>query len=94
MLDALRAALGTERLELSPDAPAGLWGYSGGGLATGWAAEVCGDYAPDLNIVGAVLGSPVGDLGHTFLGLDGTFFSGLPAVMIATLAKVYPTYRR
>ncbi|MCV7085234.1 lipase family protein [Mycolicibacter hiberniae] len=94
VLDALRAALGTERLELSPDAPAGLWGYSGGGLATGWAAEVCGDYAPDLNIVGAVLGSPVGDLGHTFLGLDGTFFSGLPAVMIATLAKVYPDLQK
>ncbi|OBI10239.1 lipase [Mycolicibacter heraklionensis] len=94
VLDGLRAALGTERLDLSPDAPVGLWGYSGGGLATGWAAEVCGDYAPELNIVGAVLGSPVGDLGHTFLGLDGTFFSGLPAVMIATLAKVYPDLQK
>lgn len=94
VLDGLRAALGTERLELSPESPVGLWGYSGGGLATGWAAEVCGDYAPELNIVGAVLGSPVGDLGHTFLGLDGTFFSGLPAVMIATLAKVYPDLQK
>ena len=41
-----------------PTAPIGLWGYSGGGLATAWAAEMCGDYAPELNIVGAVLGSP------------------------------------
>ncbi|WP_152665471.1 lipase family protein [Mycobacterium sp. UM_Kg1] len=94
ILDGVRAALTAERPGLSPDAPVGLWGYSGGGLATGWAAEVCGDYAPELNIVGAALGSPVGDLGHTFLGLDGTFFSGLPAVMIATLAKVYPDLQK
>ncbi|EUA41471.1 secretory lipase family protein [Mycobacterium xenopi 4042] len=46
-------------------------GYSGGGLATAWAAEVCADYAPELDIVGAVLGSPVGDLAHTFRRLNG-----------------------
>ena len=76
VLDGLRAALGYERLGLSPTAPIGLWGYSGGGLATAWAAEVCGDYAPELNIVGAVLGSPVGDLGHTFRRLNGTLLLG------------------
>lgn len=94
VLDGVRAAQSAEQLGLSPEDPVGLWGYSGGGLATGWAAEVCGGYAPELNIVGAVLGSPVGDLGHTFLGLDGTFFSGLPAVMIATLAKIYPDLQK
>ena len=57
----------------------GLWGYSGGGLASAWAAEMSGSYAPELNIVGAVLGSPVGDLGHTFRRLNGTYMSGLPA---------------
>ena len=72
VLDGLRAALNTERLGLSPSAPIGLWGYSGGGLASAWAAEMSGSYAPDLNIVGAVLGSPVGDLGHTFRRLNGT----------------------
>lgn len=90
VLDALRAALGTEQLELSPDAPVGLWGYSGGGLSTAWAAQVCGDYAPDLNIVGAALGSPVGDLGNTLQRLNGSFWSGLPAIMISALARVYP----
>ena len=80
----------TSALGLSPDAPVGLWGYSGGGLATAWAAEVCGDYAPELNIVGAVLGSPVGDLGHTFRRLNGTFFSGLPATVVAALVPRLP----
>ena len=90
VLDGLRAALGTEQPGLSPDAPVGLWGYSGGGLSTAWAAQLCGDYAPDLNIVGAALGSPVGDLGNTLLRLNGSFWSGLPALMIAALRRVYP----
>ena len=94
VLDGLRAALNSERLGLSPDAPIGLWGYSGGGLASAWAAEMSGAYAPELNIVGAVLGSPVGDLGHTFRRLNGTFMSGLPALVVAALADIYPELNR
>ena len=94
VLDGLRAALGSKRLGLSPDAPIGLWGYSGGGLATAWAAEMSGSYAPELNVVGAVLGSPVGDLGHTFRRLNGTFASGLPALVVAALAHIYPDLDR
>jgi alpha-beta hydrolase superfamily lysophospholipase len=90
VLDGLRAALSTERLGLSPSAPIGLWGYSGGGLASAWAAEMSGSYAPDLNVVGAVLGSPVGDLGHTFRRLNGTYMAGLPALVIAAMADIYP----
>jgi triacylglycerol lipase len=90
VLDGLRAALNTERLGLAPTAPIGLWGYSGGGLASAWAAEMSGSYAPELNVVGAVLGSPVGDLGHTFRRLNGTFMSGLPALVVAALADIYP----
>jgi alpha-beta hydrolase superfamily lysophospholipase len=94
VLDGVRAALNHTPLELSPDAPVGLWGYSGGGLATAWAAEVHTDYAPDVNVVGAVLGSPVGDLGHTYRRLNGTFFSGLPAMVVAALSHVYPDLDR
>ncbi|MDT5340166.1 MAG: hypothetical protein QOD90_5671 [Mycobacterium sp.] len=94
VLDGLRAALNTEALNLSADAPMGLWGYSGGGLATAWATEVQAEYAPELNLVGAVLGSPVGDLGHTFRRLNGSFFSGLPAMVVAALSHVYPDLDR
>jgi alpha-beta hydrolase superfamily lysophospholipase len=94
VLDGLRAALNHDGLNLSVDAPIGLWGYSGGGLATAWATEVYADYAPELNVVGAVLGSPVGDLGHTFRRLNGTFFSGLPALVVAALSHVYPDLDR
>ncbi|WP_343598990.1 lipase family protein [Mycobacterium sp.] len=95
VLDGVRAALDCERLGLSPataggSVPVALWGYSGGGLATGWAAEVSADYAPELDVVGAVLGSPVGDLGHTLRRVNGTLFCGLPALVVAALAHVYP----
>ena len=94
VLDGIRAALGSERLGLTPSAPIGLWGYSGGGLASAWAAEMCGTYAPELDIVGAVLGAPVGDLGHTFRRLNGSFLAGLPALVTAALAHVYPDLDR
>jgi alpha-beta hydrolase superfamily lysophospholipase len=94
VLDGIRAALNSERVGLSRSAPIGLWGYSGGGLASAWAAEMCGDYAPELDIVGAVLGSPVGDLGHTFRRLNGGLFAGLPAMVVAALAHIYPDLDR
>jgi alpha-beta hydrolase superfamily lysophospholipase len=94
VLDGIRAALNSERVGLSRSAPIGLWGYSGGGLASAWAAEMCGEYAPELDIVGAVLGSPVGDLGHTFRRLNGGLFAGLPAMVVAALAHIYPDLDR
>jgi pimeloyl-ACP methyl ester carboxylesterase len=94
VLDGVRAALGCERFGLSAEAPVGLWGYSGGGLASAWAAELAADYAPELDIVGAVLGSPVGDLGRAFKRLNGTFYAGLPAMVVAALGHVFPELDR
>ncbi len=93
-LDGIRAALNCDRLGLSRQAPIGLWGYSGGGLATAWAAEASADYAPELTITGAVLGSPVGDLGHTFRRLNGGLFAALPGLVVAALSHVYPGLER
>lgn len=93
-LDGIRAAMNSDRVPSTSAAPVGLWGYSGGGLASAWAAEMCADYAPELDIVGAVLGSPVGDLGHTFRRLNGSFLAGLPAMVVAALAHVYPGLNR
>ncbi|MCW1959870.1 MAG: lipase family protein [Mycobacterium sp.] len=90
VLDGLRATLNFERFGLAADSKVGIWGYSGGGLASAWAAEMHAEYAPELNIVGAVLGSPVGNLGNTFLRLNGTRYAGLPALVISALAKTYP----
>jgi hypothetical protein len=94
ILDGIRASLGCTRLGLSASAPVGLWGYSGGGLATAWAAEMSAEYAPELKVVGAVLGSPVGDPGNTFRRLNGSWASGFPTLMTASLAEIYPEFDR
>ena len=90
VLDGVRAATALEELDLPPDLPVGMFGYSGGGMATAWAAEMAPTYAPELPIVGAVLGSPVGDPGEAFIKLNGGLFAGLPALVVAGLRHVYP----
>lgn len=94
VLDGLRATLSFEKFGLAGDSQVGLWGYSGGGLASAWAAEMHASYAPELNIVGAVLGSPVGDLGHTFRRLNGSYLAALPALVVSALSKTYPDLNR
>ncbi len=94
VLDGLRAVLGSSRFGLASDTQIGLWGYSGGGLASAWAVEVHAEYAPELNIAGAVLGSPVGDLGNTFRRLNGSALAALPALVVTALMKTYPHLNR
>lgn len=94
VLDGLRAALAAPAIGLDPDLSIGLFGYSGGGMATSWAAEMAPDYAPELPIVGAVLGSPVGDPGEAFLKLNAGRYAGLPALVVAGLQHVYPGLAR
>ncbi|WP_431971128.1 lipase family protein [Nocardia sp. bgisy134] len=93
-LDGIRAALNFTPLGLGATTPVGLWGYSGGGLATAWAAELAAEYAPELAIVGAVAGSPVGDLASAFVRLNGTFLSGFATVCVAALRRAYPALDR
>ncbi|WP_336081161.1 lipase family protein [Nocardia sp. SSK8] len=89
-LDGVRAALAFAPLGLDAAAPVALWGYSGGGLATAWAAELAAEYAPELRVVGAVAGSPVGDPAAAFVRLNGGWFAGFPAAFVAGLRQAYP----
>ncbi|WP_433200698.1 lipase family protein [Nocardia sp. CA-107356] len=88
-LDAIRASLTFTPLGLTESTPVALWGYSGGGLATAWTAELAAEYAPELEIVGAVAGSPVGDLGSAFTRLNGTFFAAFSTMAVAGLRRAY-----
>lgn len=54
-LDSLRAVL-APRFGLSQNSKYALWGYSGGALASEWAAELQVQYAPELSIAGIALG--------------------------------------
>lgn len=90
VLDGIRATLAFGRFGLADDSRVGLWGYSGGGLASAWAAEMHAGYAPEVNVVGAVLGSPVGNLGNTFQRLNGSSLAALPAMVVSALSKTFP----
>ncbi|MFI6042233.1 lipase family protein [Nocardia sp. NPDC051321] len=89
-LDGVRAAQRFAPLGLGPHTPVAVWGYSGGGMASAWMVEMAPTYAPELDIVGAVLGAPVGDPGQVFARLNGTSYAGLPAIVIAALRRLYP----
>ncbi len=86
-LDGIRAALAFAPLGLGPDTRIAAWGYSGGGMASSWLVEMAPTYAPELDIAGAVLGAPVGDPGQVFQRLNGGYFAGLPAIVIAALRR-------
>ncbi|NEW59653.1 hypothetical protein GV794_29170, partial [Nocardia cyriacigeorgica] len=42
--------------------------YSGGGIATTWAAQVQPSYAPELNVAGMAVGAPVPDFAAAIMG--------------------------
>jgi hypothetical protein len=70
--------------------PVGLWGYSGGGLATSWAAELQPGYAPELNIAGAASGGTPSDMVAAARQVDGTMASGLVLLASTGLTRAYP----
>jgi len=94
VLDMGRAAkeLGAadDRIDIAADAPVGLWGYSQGGGATGAAAELVDDYAPDLGVRGAYVGAPPADLAATTAHIDGSRLSGAIGYAINGLVAAYP----
>lgn len=91
VLDAVRAAQRFAPLGLDgANTKVGLLGYSGGSLASTWAAELHPTYAPELNIVGVAAGGVPVDIGNVARKVDGGLFSGLYLTMVMSLAKAYP----
>jgi len=86
-LDGIRAAESFAPLGLPGSATrVAMWGYSGGALATAWAASLQPSYAPELNVVGVASGGTPADLksaAEAFdSGLGNAFFSlGFSAVI-------------
>lgn len=92
VLDGIRAVLGSSDFTtVSPNASVAMWGYSGGSLATGFAAELQPTYAPDLDmIVGAALGGLIGDIEVVTYTVNKGPFVGLNFGGINGIAHEYP----
>ncbi|MBW0271914.1 triacylglycerol lipase [Nocardia sp. MH4] len=91
-LDGIRAATSFAPLEVGPTAPVGLYGYSGGSIATGHAAELKATYAPELNIVGAAEGGVGADLGAALSMANNQLTSGLVFAAVLGLTREYPDF--
>ncbi|MFD4183075.1 lipase family protein [Rhodococcus sp. NPDC058514] len=91
-LDSIRAATRSDQTGLNSGTRVGLFGYSGGAIATNWAAALAPDYAPDVNrnLVGAaeagVLVNPARNL--TYIS-GSTTWSGVAVMAIAGVARAY-----
>ncbi|KAG8409562.1 hypothetical protein J3459_017388 [Metarhizium acridum] len=91
VLDGIRAARNSGSMTGIGESPTvTLWGYSGGSLATMFAAELQPSYAPELAIAGAAGGGPVPNITTVLAQVDGTGFAGLIPAGILGLAHQYP----
>ena len=90
VLDGIRAAQHFPPAGLSPDGPVALWGYSGGGFATTWAAEQQPTYAPELRLVGAAAGGVPAELHAMLDHNDGNLGAGLDLLGVMGLARAFP----
>jgi pimeloyl-ACP methyl ester carboxylesterase len=88
-LDAIRATLAFDPAGLPPDTPVGLWGYSGGGQATAWAAEQHPLYAPEVRLAAVAAGGVPTDR-RALRRMDGGLCSGLALGAVAGIDREYP----
>lgn len=83
-LDVARAAQQVDTEDgLNAESPVGLSGYSQGGQAASWAAEIQPDYAPDLNLKGALVDAPPFDMQAQFDHLNGNPTGGAGVALAA-----------
>lgn len=95
VLDGIRAAKRSRHMTgIARNPRVALWGYSGGSLATGWAAELNPSYAPDVEILGAAMGGTVPVAQNTLQLDDKTIFAGLVASGVQGVANQYPEIRQ
>lgn len=87
VLDSMRAVANfRETLGFDSDNPAVVgYGYSGGGIATSWAASLQPTYAPEIAIKGWASGGTPANLTGTAVFFDGTLFVGFLPQAIAGL---------
>ncbi|MBT2543788.1 lipase [Streptomyces sp. ISL-44] len=90
MLDAARAATRLPEAGLPADTPVGIMGYSQGGQASSWAAELQGSYAPELKVKGTATGGVPADLLKVADFNNGSYGSGLIFMAAAGQDAAFP----
>jgi secretory lipase len=90
VLDAMRAARALSPEELPVEGPAAIMGYSEGGAAAAWAAQLQPTYAPDVRLAAVVAGAAAANVEIAGPSLEKTFFSFFIAYGGIGYAAAYP----
>ncbi len=91
-LDGIRAALASPADDLTSSTPVALMGYSGGAIATGWAAQMAPQYAPDVNslLVGATMGGVLIEPDHNLHYVEGSStWAGVMPMALVGITRAY-----
>ncbi|MGX1810578.1 lipase family protein [Nocardia sp. NPDC055321] len=91
-LDSIRAATRSLETGLNAETRVGLVGYSGGAIATNWAAALAPEYAPDVNdkLVGATQGGLLVNPAHNLRYVGGSLgWAGVAGMAIIGIGRSY-----
>jgi fermentation-respiration switch protein FrsA (DUF1100 family) len=91
-LDSIRAAFESPTVGLARDARVALLGYSGGAIASEWAAELAPSYAPDANehLIGAAIGGVLVHPARNLNYVQGTYFwAGVIPMALIGIARAF-----
>lgn len=89
ILDSVRGLKNFSEVNLS-ESPIAMLGYSGGAIATGWAAELQSTYAPELEFVGAIAGGTPADFNLLLNTMNNGLGTGLFKAAILGIARQNP----
>lgn len=93
VLDGIRAARRFGPAGIRRTAPIGLWGYSGGSLASMTAAQFQPTYAPGLRLNSLAVGGLLGDVRATIDAFSGSIGGGAIPMGINGFLRAYPGLR-
>ncbi|GGT31626.1 hypothetical protein GCM10010271_39480 [Streptomyces kurssanovii] len=91
-LDSIRASIRIEETGLHSGTEFGLFGYSGGSIATNWAVALAPEYAPDVNrqLVGFAEGGLLVAPAHNLKYVDGAaVWNGVVPMAVVGIARAY-----
>jgi hypothetical protein len=91
-LNSIRAATSSSLTGLTKSTPIGLFGYSGGAIATDWAAQMAPTYAPGVNrqLVGAAEGGVLVDPAHNLRYVSGSLnWAGILPMAVIGIARSF-----
>ncbi|MER7666883.1 lipase family protein [Kitasatospora sp. NPDC096128] len=91
-LDSIRAATKSPATGLDSGTRFGLMGYSGGAVATAWAAALAPGYAPEVNakLVGYTEGGLLVDSAHNLKYVDGSLvWSGITPMAVVGVSRSF-----